>query len=118
MFSPAGRDGEEPRSTPEADPGIDIDGCRLIRSTGGVCRWLIVPRLCLPRLLNELVSPPGPKITPVCFDGVVSLPLASDRRANQPVPARPGCDARNLSGSPCDMSCLHVLFMEALLLLI
>ena len=104
MLTPAGRCCEEPLLI----PGAGMDGCRLIAVAGGACRWLIVPRLCLPRLLNELVSPLGPKITPGSLVGVVSLPLASGVCANPPVLTRPGCDVRNFSGSPCDMSCLHV----------
>jgi hypothetical protein len=95
-----------------------MDSCRLIWSASGICRWLIVPRLCFPRLLNELVSPLGPKITPVRLACVVSLPLTSGMRATLPALTLPDCDARNFSGSPWDMSCLHVLFMEDLLLLI
>ena len=94
-----------------------MDGCRLIAAAGGACRWLIVPRLCLPRLLNEFVSPLGPNITPGTFVCVVPLPLTSGVCANVPALTRPGCDARNFSGSPCDMSCLQVWFMKGLLLL-
>ena len=70
--------------------GGDTDGCLLIAAAGGACRWVVVPRLCLPRLLNELVSPLGPKITPDGLVGVVSLPLVSGGRAFPPVLMRPG----------------------------